>query len=304
MNLTQLRYFVTIVQNMSFSKAADQLYMSQSSLSKSIRSLEAELKTDLFIRSGKTLSLTRSGEILMPYAVEMIQHFDRSCEQALHQMGLSNEKLVIGIPPTAGFIFFHTVVQRFKERYPQTELVIEEGASKSVVCQLMAMKQDLGAVIEPCLNDNLVKYPVVQSEAVAIVPKDHLLAGRSSINLEELKGEIFFLISDNFMFYDIVCHKCREAGFEPHVAFTNSHWEWIYSMVMEGLGITILPYPLVRPFLNDQVCFLHLEKPSFPWTLSMCYHRNSILSPAAKEFFEIAKEEALRLKAPVSQNES
>lgn len=297
MNLTQFRYFATVAQNMSFSKAADLLFISQSALSKAIRSLETELNTDLFIRSGKKLSLTRSGEVLLPYAVEMVQHFDRSCQQALHQMGLSNEKLVIGIPPTAGFIFFHTVIQRFREAYPDTELVIEEGASKSVVKQLMAMQQDLGAVIEPCLNEYLIKYPVVQSEAVALVPKGHFLANRGTIDLIELKDEQFFTISENFMFHDIVRDKCREAGFEPKINFTNSHWEWVFAMVMEGLGVTILPYPLVKPFLNDKVQILRLQNPPFPWTLSMCYHQDSILSDAAKKFMSIAKAESQRLQA-------
>ncbi len=302
MNLTQFRYFAAVAQNMSFSKAADLLFISQSALSKAIRSLETELKTDLFIRSGKKLALTRSGEVLLPYAIEMVQHFDRSCQQVMHQLGLSNEKLVIGIPPTAGFIFFHLVIQRFREAYPDTELVIEEGASKSVVKQLMAMQQDLGVVIEPCLNDRLIKYPVVQSEAVAVVPKTHPLANRGTIDLAELKDEQFFTISENFMFHDIVRDKCKEAGFEPKINFTNSHWEWVFVMVMEGLGISILPYPLVKPFLNDKVQILHLQNPTFPWVLSMCYHQDSILSDAAKKFISIAKSEALRLQTTEADN--
>lgn len=292
MTLIQLRYFCTIVEHMSFSKAADALYISQSAMSKSIRALEGELHCDLFVRSGKKLSLSEGGKILLPYARKMVSHFDTVSEEALHALGQSSQQLHVGIPPTAGYIFFHKVVERFHKLYPQTNLVIEEGTSKAVIEQVTNMKEDLGIVIEPCLQPDLVKIPVVQSEAICLVNKNHPLASQESVAFEQLKDEPFFLISEDFMFYDLVLDKCKEAGFKPDVKFTNGHWEWIYSIVMENVGITILPYPLVRRFLNDEVRALHLKDPAFPWTLSLTYHKNRILSQAAMDFIRICQEEA------------
>lgn len=292
MTLSQLRYFCTIVEYMSFSRAADALYISQSAMSKSIRALEGELHCDLFVRNGKKLLLSSYGELLLPYAREMVSHFDTMCTEARHALGQSGQELHVGIPPTAGYIFFHKVVERFRQMHPEIRLVIEEGASKCVIDKVLNMKEELGIIIEPCLNPELVKLPVVQSEAVCLVSRRHRLANEESVSFAQLKDEPFYLISEDFMFYDLVLDKCREAGFKPRIMFTNGHWEWIYSMVAENEGITILPYPLVRRFLNDEVRALRLKDPSFPWVLSLTHHKNRVLSSPAKDFIQICQQES------------
>lgn len=296
MNYTQLKYFCTIVEYMSFTRAAEHLYISQSALSKSIAQLEGELHCELFTGRGKNMALTRHGQILLEQARELIAYTDRKTEEIYTRLGLSNEKLSIGIPPTAGAIFFHRVVKSFARAYPDTQITIEEGASKTVLRKILDLSEDIGIVIEPCINDNLEKFSVVESETVAIVSRHHPLAGRGEISMSELKNENFVLISSDFMFHDLVLQKCYEAGFNPRVSFTSPHWEWLYSMVREDEGITILPYPLVAPYINDEVRVLRLKEPEFPWILSVIWNKNSILSSSMSLFLEICREESQKME--------
>ncbi len=292
MNYTQLKYFCEIVDHMSFTKAADALYISQSALSKSISALESELKSPLFIRHGKNLSLTRHGKILLVPARELLAFTDQKMNEIYTRFGLSNEKLSIGIPPTAGAIFFHRVVKRFQQSYPDTEISIQEGTSKAVLKRILDMDEDIGIVIEPVADKQLEKFPVVRSEAVVLISSGHPLADRKTVRLEELKDENFVMISSDFMFYDLVMQKCREAGFAPAISFSSLHWEWLFSMVIENEAITILPYPLVEPYLTDSVRAIHISEPEIPWTLSVIYNRSSILSSSMRLFLEICREES------------
>lgn len=292
MNLTQLRYFCTIVDLMSFSKAADALFVSQSALSRSISALESDLKCELFLRQGKRLSLTRSGEVLLPYAREMVAFFDAKEHEIQTKLGLSNEKLTIGIPPTAGAVFFHKVVKKFQQAYPDTELIIEEGASKSVLRKIRNMTQDLGIIIGKAMDDNIAQFPVLTSTAVAIVNTDHYLANRNEVSFGDLKDEQFVVISSDFIFHDQVVDRCKQAGFVPDIKFESPHWEWLFQMVQANEGITILPYPLVKDFKTDKLCYLKLKEPEFPWTLSVIWNKNAILSSATRLFIDLCKKEA------------
>lgn len=296
MNYTQLKYFCTIVDHMSFTKAAEHLYISQSALSKSIGQLESELQCQLFTGRGKNMALTRHGKILLEQARELIRYTDQKTEEIYNRLGLSNERLSVGIPPTAGAIFFHRVIKEFSQAYPHTQVTIEEGASKTVLKKILDLSEDIGIVIEPCVDDNLEKFSVVKSLTVAVISKDHPLADRKEVLMRELKNENFVLISSDFMFHDLVISKCKEAGFMPNVSFTSPHWEWLFSMVRENEGITILPYPLIAPYVNEDVRVLKLMEPEFPWTLSVIWNKNSILSSSMSLFLKICHEEADKME--------
>lgn len=292
MNLTQLEYFCTVASLMSFSKAADQLYVSQSAISKSISVLEKELHADLFIKQGRYLHLAKAGEILLEHAREILQFYEKKTEEIYQQLGLSDSRLTVGIPPTAGSMFFYKVVDQFKAEHPQTTLVIEEGTSKAVVERILQRTEDIGIVIEPFFHPDMNAFPVLHSQAVLVVSKKHPLAGRTSVSFQELKEERFALISRDFMFADIIARKFAEAAIAPEIVCESPHWDWVYSMVMANQAVTILPLPLVQDFASDKVAFLSLSDPPFPWTLSVIYHKNSILSESMKTFIQLCQQKA------------
>ena len=292
MTLNQLRYYTEIVQQKNFTKAAERLFVSQSTLSKSIRALEDEFKIEFISRICKEFKLTREGEIFYEYAVRILDFYNNQTEEQFRRLKRADGTLKIGIPPTSGAIFFFSVLHRFKKKYPGIDLRIDESASKSIHKMVADGKLDIGAVIEPFHDECLYKRPVCTSEAVLLVSKQHPLAENSIVAFSELKSEKFLSISSEYMFSDIVQNKCREAGFEPKVVFESYQWEWILEMVADNQGVSILPKPLIDKFHTERVCMIRLKEPDFPWTLSLIYRKDKFVTVPMQCFLDTCFEKS------------
>ena len=133
MNLTQLNYFREVVQRGSFTKAANELFISQSTLSKSIRTLEEEFKVILINRGAKEFEVTKEGYILYEYAVRILDYYQYQTQELAERLSQSNNSIRLGIPPTAGAIYFYSVVHKFQRTYPEIDLRIEEDISREIV---------------------------------------------------------------------------------------------------------------------------------------------------------------------------
>lgn len=244
-------------------------------------------------RSGKGLKLTKEGELFYAYALEVLHFCDKKTQDLKQVLHHERSTLNIGIPPTAGAMFFYKVIRKFNNQYPNIDLQIEENASKIVVDKVLNRKQDMGVVIEPCINDEIMKYPVLISEAVALVSYNHPLAKKQNISLSDLKNEQFLMISKDYMFHDAVLEKCYEAGFEPNIVFESYQWEWLFEMASDNQGVCILPKPLVDKYQTERVRQIHLIQPEFPWILSIIHRKDVKKTVQMKAFLNLSLKERL-----------
>ena len=287
MTLNQLRYYVEIVGQSSFTKAAEKLFISQSALSKSIRALEDEFQIELINRSAKEFAMSEAGHVFYEYAVRILNFYNKETQELFQRLNSANGTLRLGVPPTAGAIFFYTVLNKFKQKFPGIDVQIEEITSKSIHELVSSGHLDMGAVIEPFRDESFNKRPVYTSEAVLLVSKEHSLVNRDSVAFAELKNERFLSISPEYMFYDVVKEKCIEAGFEPEIVFESYQWEWVFEMVADGQGISILPKPLLDKFNTTRVHQIHLQEPEFPWTLSLIYQKDKFVTVPMQCFLDL-----------------
>lgn len=124
-------------------KAAEHLFVSQPALSKSIRALEKEFQIELINRTAKDFQLTREGEIFYDYAVRILDYYREQTQELFQCLKSADGTLRIGIPPTAGAIFFYSVMYRFKAQYPGIDLQIEETTSKPIQELVASGKLDM-----------------------------------------------------------------------------------------------------------------------------------------------------------------
>ena len=122
MNLTQLNYFREVVEKRSFTGAANTLFISQSTLSKSIRALEEEYKVILINRGAKEFEVTEEGKILYTYAVRILDYYEQQTAELAERLRHSGSSLHLGLPPTAGAIYFYSVIHKFQKIYPEIDL--------------------------------------------------------------------------------------------------------------------------------------------------------------------------------------
>lgn len=133
MRLIQLQYFVEIVRQQSFTRAAEKLYVSQPALSKSVRMLEQEFKVDLINRTEKSFVLTKSGQLFFDYAQRILETVELQTHELNQRLHGLEGSLRIGIPPTSGTIYYHSLISHFCEAYPNIDLHILEVPSRTIL---------------------------------------------------------------------------------------------------------------------------------------------------------------------------
>ena len=273
MNLKHLSYFVDISKRESFTKAADDIYVSQSALSKSVKSLEQELNVTLIDRTSKSFNLTEEGRILYVEGEKLLQYIDESLDEIIEKIHRSRRRLRIGVPPVISTVYFSQLLFRFIKQYPNIELEISEVGANIVQNQINAGNIDIGVVILPIINsDNYHIIPATSSDNALIVNKDHPLASRDEVDFKELEHEDFLILDRTYMLHDRIIKNCEIAGFYPHITTDNQ-------------GISILPVPIIKRFYSsDRIKMIRLKEPEFPWNIAMIFKKEKLITAQMEEF--------------------
>ena len=285
MNFHQLEIFVCVVEEKSFTKAAKKLYLSQPALSKSIRALEEEVGTKLFERSAYGLELTEAGKIVYGYSKDAIDYYNERINRMCSVLVPQKNILRIGLPPSAGSIYFSKILYRFGLDFPQVDVRVSEISSRNASKLLQEDELDLGVVILPYDDPSVEVKRVYASEAVLVVPETHFLAAREKVSFAELADIPFLSVSKEYMFYDQVLSKFREAGVSPKIAFSTAQWDALPLMVSENAGVTILERSLIERMNTGGLKLIHLTEPEFPWMLGLVRRKDKALPASAQSFW-------------------
>ncbi|WML52439.1 LysR family transcriptional regulator [Neobacillus sp. PS3-12] len=199
MELRQFLYFVEVAKYKSITKAAEQMHISQPALSKSIISLEDELGTTLIIRTNKAIALTDAGEVVLNYVQKMTSLLDEMKLTLSDLTNLSMGQINIGLPPFIGSLFFPKVMKKFHQAYPNIKLDITEYGGARVVKSVEEGEIELGVAVLPLDEQVFNVYPIVKEEMKLVVHKDHPLAYRKEVNINDLKDEEFIFIMRNLL---------------------------------------------------------------------------------------------------------
>lgn len=292
MDIRQLTYFTEVAKQQSFTKAAHTLHVTQPTLSKMVRQLEAELNTTLFDRSKKKTSLTDAGEIVFERALKIIQMVDEVHLVLEDLEHLKKGHLKLGMPPLIGILFFPELMKGFQQYFPQITFQLDEVGANVVKERVLSGDLDGGFVMLPAHDEDYDVFPFVQENVVAIVSKEHILSKEQTLSVSQLEDESLLLFSEDFTLHDRIIQECQDYGFEPHVAFESSQWEFISQMVEHNLGIALFPEPFARKVHHDKVCTIPLEKPIL-WQIAFIAKKDRYRSRAMVEFIHYIKEHSI-----------
>lgn len=284
MDVRHLTYFIEVAKHKSFTKASKTLHLSQSTLSKVVKSLEEELNVELIDRSAKNIQLTDAGEIVLMEAEKIIDSLDDLSSHLYDLMNLKKGKIKIGIPPIIGFVFFPKIIKEFNILYPDIKINIFEEDSKTVKQEVQNGNLDLGVVMFPVAETEFNVIPLVQNELSLFVHYSHPFSTKEYVGISELKNESFILLKQK-LFHDLIIQECLRAGFHPKVDYVISEWGFISEMIGENLGISIFPKPVVKK-VNQELIKTIPIKPIIPWNLGLITKRKKHLSSAAREFIK------------------
>lgn len=269
MNTDLLRDFIVLANYQHFSIAAEECYISQSTLSKRMQRLEAEVGTKLIQRTTKQVNLTANGEILLSYANKILA-LEQECLEQFQLTVDTSKVLKIGAIPSLSKYNLMTLISEFKS-ITHLEIEIITASSENLEIAIQEGTCD-GAFIRQVHDPaNLFgKQPITTDQLVAVLPKDHPLIKSKTIKISTLKNETFALLPKNSRPYQNCLHLCQKAGFTPQVLLTDSKISTIIDFVSSGLGVSILMSKNITPDYAKNVVVLPI-KPKIEEVLSFCY---------------------------------
>ncbi|MCM3588372.1 LysR family transcriptional regulator [Mesobacillus maritimus] len=286
MDIRHLTYFIEVAKFKSFTQASKSLHLSQSTISKVVKSLEEELNVDLIDRSAKKIELTDAGEIVLAEGKMIMESLNDLSTHLYDLMNLKKGKIKIGIPPVIGFLFFPKIIKGFNLLYPDIKIKLFEDDSKTVKQEVRDGNIDLGVVILPVDEKEFDVVPFVEEELWLFVHKSHPLAQRDQVEMKELQNETFILFKQEFDIHDIIIQECLRVGFRPEIAYESSEWDFISGMIGENLGISLFPKPIAKKIDQDLIKSIPISHSNLPWNLGFISKKKKYASPAVREFIK------------------
>jgi DNA-binding transcriptional LysR family regulator len=289
MEFRTLRVFVEVVRQGGFSQAAKAIFSTQSTVSKAVKQLEDELGVRLLDRIGHRSVMTAAGEVVYRRGIKLLAERDDLLAELDEVRGLKRGVLRLGLPPVGSSTLFAPVFARFRQRYPGVEIRLVEHGSSQLEAILRAGDIDFAGLLAPMSEE--FDWQVVRSEPlVALLPVDHPLASRPTLDIAELREMPFIIFERGFTLNRMVLDRSREAGFEPLIAAQSSQIDFMIELVAAGIGVTFLPRMIAAQRHHPMVSAVELTTPGMVWRMSMAWRRGAYLSGAARAWLDLLGE--------------
>ena len=255
METNRLQYLVTLASEGSFGRAAERLFMSQPGLSQQIQKLERELGFILIDRKARPWQLTPIGRAAFEQASEILKGV-RDLKSLLHEAEEGEiGRLRLGIAPSALYGRFPALLRKYKRRYPRLEVTLETYGTSTLINLLRDSRLDVAVLLSDLRDDTLESLPLYSQEMRVVLPRDHALADRPSVRLNQLSTETFCMTPRNIspVNHDQIIAACIEAGFSPRANLEAGSYAVQIGMVAAGIGIAIVPQDLSGLHPDDLV---------------------------------------------------
>lgn len=289
MDLNYIREFVVLANTCNYMEAAEQLFISQSALSRHIKNLEEKLGVSLFDRSTRSVTLNAFGMLFLPYARQMAALHHEYATALGNALNAEHGNIRIGSIPMMSHYSITDVMVRFRKENPRFTLDVIEGDSNQLTKMLRSNQCSLAFIREwDDLDNEFNKVRFTTDNLGAFLPKSHPLAREKVLHLDQLKGEPLILLGKDTFMYSLCMQSCKNAGFVPNVVFTGYRAENIVDLVCKGMGIALLTKKPTRPLMNDALVVLDIE-PRIVTPISLAYSKTHPLDVGSKHFLELVR---------------
>jgi DNA-binding transcriptional LysR family regulator len=274
----------------SFSLAAEKIFRTQPAISAQIRLLEQECGEKLFDRSGKKVALTPAGDILHRYATQMLNLHKEALQSIAELNKTPRGKLYIGANEATCLYVLPKTFAKFKQQYPLVQISIYRNFSHKILQKVHEGAVDLGIVTLPQNAENMEVIPVFRDEVHVVVPKDHVLAKKRSVTVEEFSHYPLILPKTGHTRV-MLDRMLRDYRNHIQISMELASVETIKKFVGAGLGISLIS----RTYAQSEVAagvlkLIPLEGQKLYRELGLIYRRDRHHSLPAKVFIEVVRE--------------
>jgi LysR family transcriptional regulator, cyn operon transcriptional activator len=292
MELRHLRYFMALAGSLNFTRAAERVHVTQSTLSHQIKQLEDELGVALFDRVGKRVTLTAAGEIWQHHVQRALAEIDQGLGALKQDTKTMSGQLRIGSTHTFNIDFIPDCIAVFQPRYPQVQLLVEELSAQSIMEGLQQGTLDMGIAYRPSTQENLLFEALYNEEMVLVVAKGHALARRKRVRMVELHRLPMVLLPTSYATRTLLDECFAACGASPLVvAEVNTPAPMLRMVAKANLACIVAPSAVA---LNADLHTIRLESPTPVRTPGMLWAPGRQHSSAARAFGGIVRKLALK----------
>lgn len=284
--LRQMKVFETVARRLSFSRAAEELHLTQPAVSTQVRQLEEHVGLPLFEQLGKKVYLTQAGEEMLRYSRNILQQL-HDADAALDQLrGGGHGRLSVAVI-SAGDYFFPRLLMAFKRRVPEFELQLSVRNRDGLLRDLAENTTDLAIMVRPPVGADTVEFPFAPHPYVIVAPADHPLVRRRRIPLEELLAEPFIVREKGSDTWNSMVDGFGAAIERVNIAMEIGSTETIKQAVIAGMGISFLSAHTIGLELKAGLLAV-LDVEGFPLMLNwhLVHRTTKRLPPVAQAFKE------------------
>jgi DNA-binding transcriptional LysR family regulator len=286
----RLRQFAAVAREQHVTRAASRLGITQSTLSRNIARLEADLGTPLFLRTGRNLVLTRAGRTLLPYVERAVAELGAGLGVLDADASADRGRVAVAFLHSLGVRAVPALVRDFRGDHPDVRFTLVQGSDDEMLERLRTGAVDL------CLTSPVPDEPGITARRLdeqrlgLVVPSGHRLAGRHRVRLAEVADEEFVGLERGYGLRRITDAWCRQAGFTPRLAFEGEEIDTVLGLVTAGLGVALLPTGIAAgrgdgvAAGRDGVVEVEVTAPRTSRTIAVAWRTEGTLGPAAEAF--------------------
>lgn len=291
----KIRVFSAVAAHLSFSRAAQELSISQPGVTFHIKALEREYDAELFERVGKRLYLTDAGRTLAAY-VHRMSLMEEEARVAMEELkGLESGLLVVGASATIGIYLLPEVVGEFRKRHPGIKVSLRVGNKRHTVERLLNNELDFGLVAGPITDPLLMAEPYLDDELVVIVAPSHRFACEPMVYPGELRRETFLVRELGSGTQELMEERLSHLGIEPADTMQLGSTEAIKQAVSANLGISIASrYSVEAEVASGRLCMANVPTLKMQRRFLLLHHKDKRLSKTAIAFRLVLQEISMR----------
>jgi len=239
LNLHLLEQFVTLARTKNFTRAAKELNLSQSALSRAIQKMEEQLSQQLFERKPREVVLTDLGELLLERAQQILKLMEDMFSE-LSEAGRRG-RIRLGAIPTIAPYFLPGLLSSFAQSHPDISVIVQEDTTENLIKRCSHGEIDLAILALPIVAKHLEVEPLFDEELLLVVPLGHPLAAAKSVSIDAVESYPFVMLSEAHCLSDNIATFCRRKSVQPVTVERTSQLTTLQELVTLNHGVSIVP---------------------------------------------------------------
>ncbi len=287
MELRQLEYFVAVCEELHFTRAAERLGITQPTLSIQIRTMEEELRMQLFDRIGKRITPTEAGYILLKQARGILLKLQDAYDEINGLRQYDGGNLVVGLMAAELDYRLTPILIDFHHQFPKVHLKIHSAIE--VADMVINNQVDVGISLMETNDPRLTTIPLYAEEFVLVVSERHELAGRKSVTLETIGNQPLIAYPKGFKARELIETHCRDHGLNLNIIVETSTASSLYGFVRSNVGACLQPYSLSHSLNDPSLRLIKIE--DFPplRQIAIMHRNDKFLGYAAQQFIQLVQ---------------